>query len=389
MLANDVLPFRKIIDRFWCENELNSLGIGQSVMMIVSADLAHDQINPNHAISILKFHENMFLFFDPAHLELTSVTTKETINFIINYYYKDNLFGLFSFQKLNDHTRLPNQIDTMEGVWKSASFQLSNELDHLLKNKNHNIDINKCVFINEKIQKRTILVELVAYNLKNNPSLTRLLNSHKLNPNTACENSKKETALHIATKKQYLNSMKALLKHPEIDANIQDNRGRTPVFSAALNNWLESLQELLKFHKTNPNITPNDGHNVSPLHIAIHNGNTECAITLIQTKSTNINQQMHDGSTPLLQVCQNGNMPVLNALLSRHDLNPHIKTNHGIHPLFIAALKNQTKVISALLKAYKFNLSDTEYKRDTALIVARKRNHHEAENLLLHSDNIL
>ena len=224
MLANDVLPFRKIIDRFWCENELNSLGIGQSVMMIVSADLAHDQINPNHAISILKFHENMFLFFDPAHLELTSVTTKETINFIINYYYKDNLFGLFSFQKLNDHTRLPNQIDTME-VWKSASFQLSNELDHLLKNKNHNIDINKCVFINEKIQKRTILVELVAYNLKNNPSLTRLLNSHKLNPNTACENSKKETALHIATKKQYLNSMKALLKHPEIDANIQDNRG--------------------------------------------------------------------------------------------------------------------------------------------------------------------
>ena len=67
----------------------------------------------------------------------------------------------------------------------------------------------------------------------------------------------------------------------------------------------------------------------------------------------------------------------------------HIKTNHGIHPLFIAALKNQTKAISALLKAYKFNLSDTEYKGDTALIVARKRNQHEVENLLLNSENIL
>ena len=181
MLANDVLPFRKIIDQFACEYELNSLAIGQSVMMIVSGDLADDQINPNHAISILKFHENLFLFFDPAHLELTAVTTKENINFIINYYYKDNLLGLFSFQKLNDHTRLPNQIDTIEGLWKSAIFQLSDELEHLLKNKNHTIDINRGVFYNKKIQNRALfLTDLLnalksKYNLKQQSIINTLV----------------------------------------------------------------------------------------------------------------------------------------------------------------------------------------------------------------------
>ena len=59
--------------------------------MIVSADLAHDQMISS------KFHENMFLFFE--HLELTSNKI-----IITRTWFK------------RDHTS--NQIDTMEGSEK-------------------------------------------------------------------------------------------------------------------------------------------------------------------------------------------------------------------------------------------------------------------------------
>jgi ankyrin repeat protein len=68
-----------------------------------------------------------------------------------------------------------------------------------------------------------------------------------------------QTPLILTTTHGNIDAVKALLKHPDIDVNIQDNNGNTPLIMALKKHDLDIINELLKRNDVNLNLEDNDG----------------------------------------------------------------------------------------------------------------------------------
>ncbi len=141
---------------------------------------------------------------------------------------------------------------------------------------------------------------------------------------------------------------KALLLHPEIDANAQDIRNRTAVAHAILNGNHKVLRFLLRNSRVDPNL--GQRHDWTPLHVSVLRG---------------------------------GDAKSIDLLLSHPNIDVNSKTaNGGETPLHIAAFHGRSAATRRLLQCPEIEMNAINHNGWTALDLAVHRNHSAVASLL-------
>lgn len=185
------------------------------------------------------------------------------------------------------------------------------------------------------------------------------------------QNSSGDTPLHLATSKNNTKIIDALLHRGNIAINVQNKLGNT-LHVAALNSYKDNVTKLLLEAGANKKIKNNEGaapfeiadksgltdvadllrfgideNGNSALHIAIWNKNTERAIQIIQEKETNIDLQNKFGDTPLHMAVSKNNRKLVEEIL-RAGANKTIHNNAGSSPLELAEKINLKQIAEML-----------------------------------------
>lgn len=153
-----------------------------------------------------------------------------------------------------------------------------------------------------------------------------------------------ETALHLAARYARADAAKRLLD-AGADANIQDNAGRTP------------------------------------LHTAVSSDAMGVFELLLRNRATDLNAQMHDGSTALILAARGSQTDMLDQLLiAEADVNA--QDEHGKTALHWAAAVNCVAAIRSLLK-HGANRDAQDHKDETPLFLACREGCAQAARHLL------
>ena len=189
------------------------------------------------------------------------------------------------------------------------------------------------------------------------------------------------TALHIATEKKHLNTIKSLLKNGA-DINIKNNENVTalistlnkkdknynttyeiielfiehganvnevdkifqsPLFLAAHNYDSPEIIDVLISAGADINYFPKESQLCTPLMAAIMNNNTQVAIYLIK-KGAKLNIQDRNGLTAIHYAVSKNNPAIVKLLLDKN-ADPCIKDEDGHTALDYAKMTNRTKII--------------------------------------------
>lgn len=178
--------------------------------------------------------------------------------------------------------------------------------------------------------------------LKNNPLLSIFVND--------TEPRLHDTALHFAITHNHISFVQELVKFENIDLNISNIRGNTPLLHA-IDSGNSAIVRILISKGANISIPDNQGF--TSLHKAILNGNLEIIRILLNHEnysdilnSTSTEQKL----TPLHQASFHGKISAMKLLLKTTGINISPKTSNNSTPLHMAALKNHSKAIELLLK---------------------------------------
>lgn len=80
----------------------------------------------------------------------------------------------------------------------------------------------------------------------------------------------REGALHIVTRRNDATYLRVLLQQDDVDMNIQDGRGNTPLLIAAERGWVEGVQILIRY-RANVNLANVSGETPLIRAVQVHN----------------------------------------------------------------------------------------------------------------------
>jgi len=151
--------------------------------------------------------------------------------------------------------------------------------------------------------------------------------------------------LLIAVEQSNLSAVKDLLKIKDININIQDKEGQTPLMLAIKRNHQPIIIELIN-HGADLNIQDKDGK--TALMLAIMDINQSMAIKLMDG-SADLNIRDKNGKTALMFAISKGDANMTHKLIDRHvDLN--IKDANGATPLMIARSERNWNIARMLIE---------------------------------------
>ena len=164
----------------------------------------------------------------------------------------------------------------------------------------------------------------------------------------------------------------------EINFNIQDKDGNTPLILASCNGHDEIVEELVHT-RANVNIQNKKGY--TALIQASENGYLEVVKILINFDA-DTNVQSNTGSTPLIRTSKNGDREVAVELLKKTETNVNIKNGRGDTALSLASRNGHTDIVEELLNAWADANIQNKF-QSTPLIKASGRGHIEVVKKLL------
>ncbi len=174
-------------------------------------------------------------------------------------------------------------------------------------------------------------------------------NTLKLNLNLNIKNRDGLTPLYIASQNGYLEIVRELIQQGA-NVDLCGVENATPLIVASFSGHLEIVQELLQ-HQANVNCKTNSGY--TALHEACLFGNLSVVQELLK-HNPDVNAMLNDGTTPLFLACQNGHADVAQVLLQYGANIDFAKldtdANLLITPLSIAAQNGHIDVIQVLLQ---------------------------------------
>jgi len=140
--------------------------------------------------------------------------------------------------------------------------------------------------------------------------------------------------------------VKELLKHKNIDVNLPNKYGQTPLYRASWKRNLDIVKELLKH------------------------------------KDIDVNRlDIYNQTTPLNLTSFWGYLDIVKELLKREDIDVNLQDKDGETPLFTASDEDHLNIVRMLLDAgADINIKNNEDK--TALDIAIERNHDEIAELI-------
>ena len=137
-----------------------------------------------------------------------------------------------------------------------------------------------------------------------------------------------------------------LLARDDVDPDLKDITGRTPLSLAASNGHEAIVNLLLTRDDVDPDLKNNSG--CTPLSLAASNGREAIVKLLLARDNVNPTSQDKDGQTPLLLPASNGHEAIVNLLLARDDIDLDLETNSGHTPLSLAVSNGREAVVNLL-----------------------------------------
>lgn len=170
------------------------------------------------------------------------------------------------------------------------------------------------------------------------------------------------TPLHLACKDSYIEIVQYLLSRPKIDINSMNNSNNAPLHIAIEYKHFEIVKYLIEFKDIELNYQNSNGN--TPLHLAVKCNNLEFVKILVLEKRCNINLQnyidsKYPGDTPLHIACQYGFIEIIKILAVVKDIDFNLECYRFIsRPLDIAVSNGHKNIV-------KFLFPLNEYREDT------------------------
>ena len=152
--------------------------------------------------------------------------------------------------------------------------------------------------------------------------------------------------LHLDFEKKYIRRfLKKLLEYPNIDVNITDNYGNTPLHLASWFGNADIVWDLLFLDEVNEvfperkesKLNDQNKYGETALHFAAKLSRKICVEVLLMRSDIQPNIKDHRaGNTPLHEAAKNGHTEIVKALLAHEDINPNLRNDAGFTPLQLA-----------------------------------------------------
>ena len=147
--------------------------------------------------------------------------------------------------------------------------------------------------------------------------------------------------LVLAIKDRSYGVIDLLLATKDIDVDVSNKQGETPLMYAAINGDLPVVKTLVLKHKAQL-----DHIGWTPLHYACAKGNYEVAQFLL-SKGAMVDSLSLGGTTPLMMAVQSGNEYSVKLLLN-YGANLQLRNNVGLTAIDIADIYNQPVISEGL-----------------------------------------
>ncbi|MCX6989898.1 MAG: ankyrin repeat domain-containing protein [Chlamydiae bacterium] len=177
-----------------------------------------------------------------------------------------------------------------------------------------------------------------------------------------------QSGLHLAAGRAEIMQLEALLTRKDINVNLQDSNGKTPLFFAILSADKAIVETLLARNDIEVNRTDNEEQ--TPLVLAIRRGNKEIIEALLTRTDINVNRTDNEEQTPLVLAIRLGNKEIIEALLTRTDINVNLQNSNGLTPLHIAIQHGNIEIAKLLLQSKNIDVNLPEVEGKTALALA-------------------
>ena len=159
-------------------------------------------------------------------------------------------------------------------------------------------------------------------------------------------NSYSSSALHLAARFGMVHVIEILVMNG-LDVNVEDNKGRTPLHSAAAQGQLESVQTLFRLggRKSLTKIAREGG---TPLHRAVAGGHKDM-VTLLLKEGCPVTARASNSVSVLHCAVEFGQEELIGYLIDC-GLDANIEDDDGRTPLHLAAILDQLELVHALLR---------------------------------------
>lgn len=149
--------------------------------------------------------------------------------------------------------------------------------------------------------------------------------------------------------------MTQTLLEQNVDVNINDEYGTTPLLLATINNDTELVKQLIS---KGADVNIKDAYGITPLIFATFNNNIELAKQLVE-KNADVNANDNDNHTPLMYATLSNNTKIAKFLITK-GANINAKNKHNDSSLFYACGNNNIELVKLLLeKGADVNTKDT------------------------------
>lgn len=152
--------------------------------------------------------------------------------------------------------------------------------------------------------------------------------------------------------------VRAIMGYKDIDPNITDKYGNSPLHWAA---WFGNAQMvflMLSLENNNVKLNAQNKYGETALHYAGKLGRDWCTKFLLRRTDINLNIKEHRaGNTPLHEAAKNGHTEVVKMLLAHDSINPNLRNDAGFTPLQLAM---QGGAVAAADSDTSFQAQDSE-----------------------------